>query len=103
MWVNTQFYAEMFTFTKYILNKEVHFLCIDLCKLTENYCEDENNLFFEKYVAFNSDFSKKSLQFANFYHSVFRCKVLRPFVFYWFEVQSTVLASSSSQGGNMLI
>ena len=26
-----------------------------------------------------SHFSKKSLQFANFYHSVFRCKILRPF------------------------
>ena len=29
--------------------------------------------------------------------SVFRCDVLRPFLFYLFEVQSTVLVSSSSQ------
>ena len=45
-----------------------------------------------------SHFSRNSLQFANFYRSVFRCKVLRPFVFYLFEVQSTELVSSSEQG-----
>ena len=37
-----------------------------------------------------------------FYRLVFRCKVLRPIVFYLFEVQSTVLVSSS-QGENVLI
>ena len=51
-----------------------------------------------------SHFSKKSLQFPNvFYRSVFRCKVLRLFVFYLFEVRSTVTASSSSQRENVLI
>ena len=45
-----------------------------------------------------SHFSRNYLQFANFYRLVFRCKVLRPFVFYLFEVQSTELVSSSEQG-----
>ena len=36
-----------------------------------------------------SQFSKRSLQM--FHHLVFKCKVLRSFVFYLFEVQSTVL------------
>ena len=31
MWVNPQFYADIFTFYKEILNGKVHFLCIDLC------------------------------------------------------------------------
>ena len=34
---------------------------------------------------------------------MFRCKVLRPFVFYFFEVRSTVMVSSSSQGGGECI
>ena len=32
-----------------------------------------------------------------FYRSLFKCKVLRPFIFYLFEVQSTVLVSSFLQ------
>ena len=48
--------------------------------------------FLKNYVA-----SKKSLQFANlFYRFVFRCEVLRPFVFYLFEIQSTILVSSEA-------
>ena len=50
-----------------------------------------------------SHYFKKSFQFENFYRSVFRRKILKPFVFYLFEAQSIVLVSSSSQGENMLI
>ena len=50
-----------------------------------------------------SHFPKMSLQFANFYRSVFSCKVLRPFAFYFFEVQSAVLVFSSWQGENLLL
>ena len=32
MRVNPQFYADMFTFTKEILNGKAYFLCIDLWK-----------------------------------------------------------------------
>ena len=39
----------------------------------------------------------------SFCHSVIRGKVLRPSFFYLFEVQSTVLVSSSLQGENALI
>ena len=51
--VNPQFYADMFTFTKEILNGKVHF-CALICpsKQTENYYEEENNLFFKNYFAF---------------------------------------------------
>ena len=55
MWVNPQFYADMFTFTKEILNGKVRIFCALICanKLTENYCEEENNyLFFERSCCF---------------------------------------------------
>ena len=93
----------------HLLNKfltEKFIFCALICasKQTENYCEEENNLFFEKLCCFFIHIFRKSLcNLQIFYRSVFRCKVLRPFVFYLFEVQSTVLVSSSSQGENVLI
>ena len=46
---------------------------------------------------------EKVVTVCNFsYPSVFRCKVLRPSVFYLFGVQSTILLSSS-QGENKFI
>ena len=93
----------------HLLNKfltEKFIFCALICasKQTENYCEEENNLFFEKLCCFFIHIFRKSLcNLQIFYRSVFRCKVLRPFVFYLFEVQSTVLVSSSSQEENVLI
>ena len=50
------------------------------------------------YVASLFAFFEKVFAICNFFNwSVFRCDVLRPFLFYLFEVQSTVLVSSSSQ------
>ena len=62
--------------------------------------------FLKNYVAFLFTFYKKVFavsKISNFYRSVFRCKVLRLFVFYLFEVRSTVTVSSSSQRENVLI
>ena len=62
--------------------------------------------FLKNYVPFLFTFYEKVFaisKISNFYRSVFRCKVLRLFVFYLFEVQSTVTVSSSSQRENVLI
>ena len=60
--------------------------------------------FFKNYVASLFTIFVKVLAICKFfYRLVFRCKVLRPFLFYLFEDQSTVLVSSSSQGENALI
>ena len=98
MRVNSQFYADMFTFTKKILNGKVHF-CALICpsKQTENYYEEENNLFFKNCVASLFTIFEKVLEICKyFYRLVFRCKVYRPFAFYLFEVQSTVFVSSEA-------
>ena len=53
--------------------------------------------YLKNYVAYLFTIFEESLQFAIFfYRSVFRYKVLRPFVFYLFEAQSTVLVSSEA-------
>ena len=86
--------------------KENFVFCALICTSvwTENYSEEENNLFFEKLSCFFIHMFWKSLwNLQIFYLPVFRCKVLRPFVFYLFEVQSTVSASSSLQRENVLI
>ena len=78
----------MFTFTKLILKKKFIF-CAWICasKLTENYSEEENNLFFEKLSCFFIHIFQKSLcNLQPFYNLVFRYKVFKPFVFYLFEV-----------------
>ena len=54
--------------------------------------------FLKNYVSSLFTFSKKVYNLQIFYHLVFRCKVLRPVVFYLFEVQSKVVASSSQVG-----
>ena len=73
-------------------------------KQTENYCEEENNLFFEKLCCFFIHIFWKSLCYLRiFQHLVLRCKVLRTFLFYLFEIQSPVLVSPSSEGENVLI
>ena len=88
----------------HLLNKfltEKFIFCVLICasKQTENYSEEENNLFFEKLCCFFIHIFRKSLcNLQIFYRSVFRCKVLRPFVLYLFEVQSTVLVPFSSEG-----
>ena len=59
----------------------------------------------KNYVAFLFTIFEKEKVFAIckfFCCSVFRFKVLRPFVFYLLEVQLTVLVSSSSPGENVL-
>ena len=88
-----------------IFSMEKFIFCALICSSTqtENYFE-KKNLFFEKSCCFFIYIFRKSLcNLQIFYHSVFRCKVLTPFVCYLFEVQSTVLVSSSSQTENALI
>ena len=93
----------------HLLNKfltEKFIFCALICasKQTENYRKEENNLFFEKLCCFFICIFQKSLWILQiFYRSVFRCKVLRPFVFYLFEVQSLVLVSYSPPGENVLV
>ena len=63
-------------------------------KYTENYCEEENNLSFEKLFCFFIHIFWKSLcNLPVFYRLLCRCEVLRPFVYYLFEVQCTVLVA----------
>ena len=93
----------------HLVNKfltEKFIFCVSICasKQTENYSGEKNNLFFEKLCCFFIHIFRKSLcNLQIFNRSVFRCKVLRTFVFYLFEVQSTILVSSSSQGEYVLI
>ena len=80
--------------------------CVLICtgKYTENYCEEENNFFKKKLSCFFIHIFRRCLcNLPIFYCLVFRCKVLRPFKFYLFEVQSIVLVYSSSPGENVLI
>ena len=70
-----------------------------LNKFLTKKCEGENKFLILFFIFFEKVFAICK----NFYHFVFRWKVLRPFVFYLFEFQSTVLVSSSSQVGNVLI
>ena len=50
---------------KFLTKKLIFCALICASKKTENFCEIENNLFFEKLLLY-SHFSKKSQQFANF-------------------------------------
>ena len=74
---------------KFLAEKFIFCALICASKWTENCCEEENNLF----LASLFTFFEKNLQI--FYCSVFTCKVLRPFVIYLFDGQSTVLVYSS--------
>ena len=89
---------------KFLTENLIFCALISASKDTENYYEEKNNLFFEKSCCFFIHIFRKSLcNLRIFYGLMFRCKVLRPFVFYLFEVQSTVSVSSSSQGQSVLI
>ena len=60
--------------------------------------------FFEKIDRFFIHIFQKGLCILQiFYHFAFRCKVLRPFKFYFFEVQSTVLVYFFLQRENLSI
>ena len=58
--------------------------------------------FLKNYVASLLTFFEKVFAIYNFFYSVFRCKVLRRFIFYLLDVQFTVLVYSS-QGKNVVI
>ena len=73
--------------------------------IPKTYMKKKITYLLKNYVAFLFSIFGKEKVFAIckcFYSLVFRFKVLRPFVFYLFEVQFTVLASSSSPGENVL-
>ena len=92
---NLQETVDLVTFTEEVLNGNFIYCAV---------CEEEYSLFFEKLCCFFIHIFRKSIWNLQIFHrSVFRCKVLRPFVFYLSDVQSTVLISSSLQGENVLI
>ena len=96
MSVNLQFYVDMFTFTEEILDEKGHwFLQVNRQRTV---VKKKITYFLKNYVTSLFPFFEKV--FVIFNCSMFRCKVLGLFVFYLFEVQSTVLASSYSQGEN---
>ena len=67
---------------KFLTEKFIFCALIWASKQTDNYCEEEN-LFIEKlFCFFIQIFGKSYCNLQIFYRSVFRCKVLRPFVFY---------------------
>ena len=93
------FYADLFTFTKKILNRKLFFLHLFVQANTQkNYCEEENNFFFVNLCYF----------FIHILYDFFivRCLDVRfkdLLYFYLFEILSTVLVSSSWKEENVLI
>ena len=74
--------------SKFLTEKFIFCVLICASKQTENYSEEENNLFLEKLCCFFIHIFRKSLcNLQIFYRSVFRCKFLGPFVFYLFEIK----------------
>ena len=72
---------------------EKFIFCALICasKQTENYCEEENNLFFKNCVVSLFLIFEKVFAICNFfYRSVFRRKVLRLFciLFIWSSIHS---------------
>ena len=57
----------------------------------------------KNYVAFLFTFFEKVFAISKFLTTVFRCNVLKPFVFYLFAGQFMVFVSSPLQGENVLI
>ena len=82
---------------KFLTKKFIFCALICASKWTENYREEENNLFFEKLLLY-SHFSKNS-KICKFFTAW--CLDVTPFLFCLFEVQSTLLVSSS-QGENVV-
>ena len=71
MWVNSQFYANIYTFT--FPNERVHFLCIDLCNKQTNWYLSTTKVNCNKFYFFKIDVKcinnsciKKSQSFHNF-------------------------------------
>ena len=81
----------MFIFAKEILNGQFIFVQVNRQKTT---VKKKITFFLKNYVASLFTIFEKVFAICKFfYRSMFRCNVLRPFVFYLFEVQFTVLAS----------
>ena len=83
MWVNPQFYADFFTFTKEILDGKFFFVHwyvqVNRQKAT---VKKKLTYFLEKLCCFFVHIFWKSLcDLQIFYHSMLRCKVFRPFLF----------------------
>ena len=92
----------------HLLNKfstKKFIFCALICASRQNITVNLKITYFLKnYVASLFTFFEKSIwNLQIFYRQVFRCKVLRSFIFYFFEFQSTVQVSPSSQGENVLI
>ena len=103
MWVNRSFLP----ICSYLPNKfllENFFVHWSMQVNRQKTTVKKSNFFFEKLCCFFiQSFWKSICNMQIFYRSLFRCKVLRLFVFYMFEVQSIVMESSSSQEENVLI
>ena len=94
------FYADLFTFTKKILNRKLSFFCIYLCK------QIHRKTTVKKKITFF--FVNLCYFFIHILYDFFivQCLDVRfkdLLYFYLFEILSTVLVSSSSKGENMLI
>ena len=93
----------------YLLNKfltKKFIFCAFICanKQTENTVKKKITYFLKKYVGSLFTFPEKVFAIFKFFTA--RClnvRFLRPFAFYLFEVQSTVLVSYSLPGENELI
>ena len=79
---------------KFLMKKFIFCALIYPSKQTENTVKKKIIYFYKNYFASLFTFFEKVFA-KSLYRSVFRCKVLRPFVLYLLEVQSTVLVYSS--------
>ena len=77
------------------------FVQVNIQKTT---AKKKTTYFLKNYIGSLFTFFKRFFAICKFFTTCFfRYKVLRRFVFYLFEVESTVLISSSLQGRNALI
>ena len=80
---------------KFLTKKFIFCALICTSKQTENTVKKKTTYFLKNYVAFLFKLFEKVFAIFNFYYRlVFRCKVLTLFIFYLFEVESTVLVYS---------
>ena len=86
-------------FSKYERNswrKTLFFAHWFASKYTENYCEEENKLFFEKLCCFFIHiFWKSHCILPIFYRWVFRCKILKPLIFLFVRSSIHSIGTSS--------
>ena len=80
--------------TKFLKKKFIFCALFYPSKQTENTVKKKIIYFYKNYFASLFTFFQKVFA-KSLYRSVFRCKVLRPFLLYLLEVQSTVLIYSS--------